>query len=329
MVAKSSSSHKVQRKKLYCILFGVIMVNNVSRITKNFEKESEEIFYHTYDTISVLLDYIKMEIDSRGLEDMGFLAFGDEIVIAQMSKLSDLKVYPESKINVEENQKLIDEFKPVLDEQITKLDNFNVDEADQLATFKSYLYENMQDALESCILELGKIRAGLNAIDARSNLNLFRQSFILTVALFDALFSDVLKLIVLKNFFGFINVNEKNVKNKMESLYGYSSFESFQEAMANNIIDNSQIRLLIMMLYKFNHNYFIVGGKDIYLDIIEILARRNVHLHRKGFADKGYFEQATCETYSFSSGDYLPISHTYYNHAYETLNAFMSNLDND
>jgi len=304
-------------------------MSTVSSSGANFENDSEEIFYHTYDTISVLLSNIEMEINSDGLEDMGFLAFGDELFIKQMSKLVDLKVYPENEINVKENQKLIDEFKPVLDEQVTKLDNFDIDNIDQYTTFKSGLFDNMQDALESCILELGKIRAGINAIDALSNLNLFRQSFILTVALFDALFSDALKLIILRNFMDFISANKKHVQNKVEDLFGYSTFELFQEAMTNNIINNSQIRLLIKMLYNFNKNYFVVDSNDIFSDVTEILARRNVHLHRKGIADEGYFEQAACATYSFSNGDYLPIDHTYYNHVYETLNAFMSNLYND
>ena len=301
-------------------------MNNVSGDITNFEKESEEILNHTYDTISILLSNIEMEINSGGLEDMGFLSFGDETFITQMAELEYLEVYPEGEIDVEKNQKLIDEFRPHLEEQIAKL--YNIDEADQHITFNSELFDNIQDALGSCILELSKIQAGINAIDARSKLNLFRQSFILTVALFDALFSDTLEQIISRNFMEFINANKKYVQNKIGGLFGYSTFELFRETTTSDIIDNSPIRLLIKMLYNFKKNYFVVDGNDIFSDITEILARRNIHLHRKGIADKGYFEQTTCGTYSVNDGDYLQINHTYYIRAYEILNAFMNNLIN-
>jgi len=294
----------------------------------NFEKDAEEIYYHTYDTIYALLTNAKSEVEEYNLLDLGFAVYGDKRFVKQAAAIQALKVYPANRRAVTRNQKIVDKFKPILDNQINKLKNFDISKID-LNQVHQYGIRDMQDAedmREHFRLMLGTIKSAISAIDERSSLSLFKQSFIITVALFEALFSDKLKQIVSEKFFEFINANEKNVKNKIEGIFGYNSFESFQEVMIANLIDNSQIRSLVKMLYEFNSAYYIINGTDICSGVTEILARRNVHLHRKGIVDQGYFDQAECNINNIEIGDYLPIGHDYYNHAYNTLVAFMRNL---
>ena len=61
---------------------------------------------------------------------------------------------------------------------------------------------------------------------------------------------------------------------------------------------------------------------------MEIIQRRNLHVHRKGIVDGKYFTKGNGSQLGIQIGDYAVIDDTYFNMAVNLLEKFVENFPN-
>lgn len=209
--------------------------------------------------------------------------------------------------------------------------------------YRDYSVEDYEKLLEYCRIdcfnahidderrhehELTEYMTLCNVMDFKNPLNIYRQSFILLMTAFDAAVFDVAELIITKHFFDFCNKNDEILSEKYElkEIIKGGSFTKFQAGVIENILKSNYVSGLLKMLYKYRSDYFVIENKDIYKDICEIIARRNLHVHKRGIVDQGYFGQSQGNKYKLRCGDVAYIRSGYYMEMSTILTSFIENI---
>lgn len=202
---------------------------------------------------------------------------------------------------------------------------FTVDDYEKLLQYARIFHYN--DHIEDVRYHeryLSEMLNGYHIMDYKHSLNIFRQAFILLLTAFDAAIFDIIEVIIRENFFDFIKANDDiNESYKLKDIVQSGSFDMFQENIVAKILRNNYASGLLRMLRKFNKDYFVVNGEDLYKDICEIIARRNLHIHKKGIVDQGYCEQSQGNSYNLICGDVAYIKGSYYLNTMSTLLEFV------
>lgn len=159
-------------------------------------------------------------------------------------------------------------------------------------------------------------------MNAKSQTNIFRQGFVLLMTAFDATIADITRMILKEDFFDFLNKTDCKAKSKnykLSDIIAENNFDEFKEKVIDEIMRENYVAGLLKLLYQYNKTYFEVDGEDKYTVLCEIVARRNVHVHKRGIVDEKYFSDSQGNIYNFSTGDYANISSNYFHNAYKLL----------
>ncbi len=145
---------------------------------------------------------------------------------------------------------------------------------------------------------------------------------------FDAAVFDIAELIITCHFFDFCNKNEEILSDKYElkEIIKAGSFSSFQSEVIEKILKNNYVSGLLKLLYKYRRDYFVIEDRDVYKDLCEIIARRNLHIHKRGIIDQGYFSQSQGNKYNLKCGDVAYIKSEYYLEISVMLVSFIKNI---
>lgn len=71
-----------------------------------------------------------------------------------------------------------------------------------------------------------------------------------------------------------------------------------------------------------------VEGNNIFPTVLEMVQRRNLHIHKSGIVDEKYFTKGNGGSLGLSIGDYTIIDKTYYVQASKNLAQLIVNIDN-
>jgi hypothetical protein len=138
---------------------------------------------------------------------------------------------------------------------------------------------------------------------------------------FDAYIKEYGKEVFLNNFDKFIKeINKEEQKIKYSEIIKYNTIEDFKRAKVEEHIED--IALTKMVKSIDNINSFIVSINS-YNGLLEMISRRNIHIHRGGICDKKYFETAEGNIYNIGLNEYISIDKNYYN---ECIITFMKIL---
>ncbi len=189
-----------------------------------------------------------------------------------------------------------------------------------------YYNEHIEDLITHEI-HLNELLNSYHVMDYKHPINIYRQSFILLLTTLDAAVFDAVEIIIKADFFVFIKASDDmNESFKLKDIVQTGSFDTFQENIIKNILKQNYATGLLKMLYKYNKNYFVVNGTDQYRNICEIIARRNLHIHKRGIVDQGYFEQSQGNPFGLSCGDIAYIKGSYYLYTTELLLSLLTNF---
>ncbi len=185
--------------------------------------------------------------------------------------------------------------------------------------------KNME--LEDDAYAIDKLLATLNMVDITQNTNIYRQSFISIFSIFDAYVFDHLK----KYYFSHIDkleeffVGSGNDKAKItfETAIKYSDMDALKTAYVEQKFDGKYIRQILIQLHDKHKNVF--DGIE-YKEIMEMVNRRNIHIHNQGIADPRYVEEYNY--FGLNIGEYAPISKQYFMNAEGVLKQFILNIGN-
>lgn len=180
----------------------------------------------------------------------------------------------------------------------------------------------------------------IRIFDINESTNIYRQSFILLVASFEAYFFDIFITSFASHFDLFLKLLHSEIKKSeikqlklfdIDDIARYDDIVKVRENIVRLYAKNKYLRELLYALESYDKDIFNVDGKSQYISIIEIIKRRNVHLHNKGVIDKDYLEfrdgKATFNPYRFHEDTYAVIDSSYFNQTFELLFKFIDNLN--
>lgn len=188
------------------------------------------------------------------------------------------------------------------------------------------LFNDEINECESELYEYQELQTLYSIFDDYAPINIYRQSFILLLTTFDAVVFDLVKKIFTSNFFEvapFINYDKKF---SMADISKYENFEEFSSQTIETIISGKYIADLLEILYKYKKDIFGVNGRDCYLEILEIVQRRNLHVHKKGIVDEKYYSKGNGSELGIQKGDYAVINDQYFNKTVDLLSHFIQNF---
>ena len=207
---------------------------------------------------------------------------------------------------------------------------FEVEDYEKLLEYcKAYHFNEHIDDMRRFENELSEYLTLFNVMYYKSPLNIYRQSFILLMTAFDAAIFDITEIVLNNHFFEFCNANENLLKDsyKLKEIARFGSFENFKADIISKILKDNYASGLLKMLHIYNPDYFIDdNGVEYYNSICEIIARRNLHIHKRGIVDEEYFIQAQGNEYNFAIGDIAYIRSEYYLNATAYLECLICKL---
>jgi len=183
------------------------------------------------------------------------------------------------------------------------------------------------DEINYSLQKLEDFRIHFKLYDNKNPVNIYRQSFIALMASFDATVFDIVQEIFTDDFFACMPILNGKGKIEISSLPEYGDFKTMKKRETENCLNKKYVGEILGVLHTYKSTFFISDGEDQLDDILEMVSRRNIHIHSQGIVDQKYFERGNgASKYAFKVGQYAAIDSNYYFHVSESLVKFINNL---
>lgn len=204
--------------------------------------------------------------------------------------LNNYVFYANTQAEKENNWRIIDTLKKVIDSKISEIRDklIEMEEIELTQPSEAIIQNDLEDDLE----KLEGLRTLYSIFEEKNPINIYRQAFILLMTAFDATIVDL-----------YNETKTKEVSNGNK--------------YAVNIVEK---------LYKDKSHIFIINEQDVYDNVLEMIQRRNLHVHRKGIVDDKYFIKGNGKQLGLHIGDYATIDYEYFLTSYEILREFVANF---
>lgn len=123
-----------------------------------------------------------------------------------------------------------------------------------------------------------------------AEVNVLRQGFLLLMTAFDAAVFDLVRIAFRKNFFQLIGIFGKQEKVSLEGIGEAGSFEALRDQIIEDQLKKRYIKDLLGLLQSLKVALVDEKKGDQLVQIIEMVLRRNVHVHNRGEIDERYLE---------------------------------------
>jgi hypothetical protein len=145
----------------------------------------------------------------------------------------------------------------------------------------------LQEALDQ-IDELG---ITLRMSSPKAEINVLRQAFILLMTVFDATIFDIARIALRKDFFRLISIFGKQDKISYKDLSKYGSFEGFRDEIIEDQLRGKYLKDILFIFEHLGVQCVDVNTGDRFIQLIEMVLRRNIHIHNRGRVDEKYLER--------------------------------------
>ena len=187
---------------------------------------------------------------------------------------------------------------------------------------------NNNSKLEEQEDAIARLLATVDMVDITRNTNIYRQSFISIFSIFDAYVFDCLKKYFvlhageLENFFTG-SENEK-IKLTYEKAIAFADMEALKNDYVEQKFDGKYIKQILVQIKNKYPN--VLEGIE-YKNIMEMVNRRNIHIHNQGVADARYIENFNI--LGLEINDYAQISKQYFLNAVAILKKIIQNIESE
>lgn len=178
-----------------------------------------------------------------------------------------------------------------------------------------------------CYNWLQDFRVHFKLYDVNNPINIYRQSFIVLLTAFDAVMFDIARELFQRDFFDCMYILSEKGKIEFSKLKDYGDFSTLKAQEVENCLKNRYIAELLGTIHSYKNSSFVINEQDRFDDILEIISRRNTHVHHNGIIDQKYFEKGNGKTkYGLSLGQYAKIDYGYYMYVSDTLSKFVNQI---
>lgn len=251
-------------------------------------------------------------IDGRTELGELILAF-KEILKSGQKNVTDLKTEYLEKLKPQEENFTLHLFNISTITDIETAIDYSIESAQYLNLTEEY------HNLDYLVNRLKYIDVMLKMSNEKENLSFIRQGFILLMTVFDATVFDLMKILLNDHFFKLIGLFSKE-KISFESFKDYNDFEEFKSTLIDMSLNKKYLKEIMFILKSLEIELTL--KKDDFPKLIELVMRRNIHVHNLGIIDERYLAKNTKDSiqfniYDLKIGDYATIDLEYWDHAKE------------
>jgi hypothetical protein len=124
-----------------------------------------------------------------------------------------------------------------------------------------------------------------------TEINILRQGFLTLTTIFDATMFDLVRAALHRDFFSQIALfASKQDKVSVEKLNKYSNFDEFRESVIEEQLKGMYLREVLFILSKNGVRLTDPSKGDEFIHLLEVVMRRNIHIHNRGIVDGKYME---------------------------------------
>jgi len=160
-----------------------------------------------------------------------------------------------------------------------------------------------------------------------AEIDVLRQGFILLMTAFDAAVTDLARVKFRERFFEFVRACGRSEKVTLEEIGEAGSFEVFRDRVIDEQVRRRYVKDLIGLLHSLGVASDV--SQDDHVRLIELVLRRNLHVHNRGVVDDRYLEvdpssgNPKYNLYNLKKGDAAVIDDAYFNDALERSARFV------
>ncbi len=166
-----------------------------------------------------------------------------------------------------------------------------------------------------------------------AEVNILRQGFILLLTAFDAAVFDLVRIALTQDFFRLISAFGKQEKVPIETIARCGSFDVLRASIIEEQLKARYLKDLLFLLHNLGVKCVNEANGERFAELIELVMRRNVHVHNRGIVDERYVErdqqgQPRYNIYNLSIGSIAEIDHQYLDRANKLCRHCVDNISN-
>ncbi len=146
-------------------------------------------------------------------------------------------------------------------------------------------------SLLSAKAECDEIQLLARTLQPDAEINVLRQGFILLMTAFDAAIFDLVRVKLRNDFFKLIGMFGKQEKVSLSEIGEAGSFDALREGIVEDQMKKRYIKDLLIVLDSHGVKCSDEPAGDSLGNLIELVLRRNVHVHNRGVVDERYLER--------------------------------------
>ncbi len=123
-----------------------------------------------------------------------------------------------------------------------------------------------------------------------AEVNVLRQGFLLLMTAFDAAVFDLVRIAFRKEFFQLIGTFGKQEKVSLEDIGEAGSFEVLRDQMIEDQLKRRYVKDMLGLHQALGVSLVDEKKGDRHVQLVELVLRRNVHVHNRGEVDERYLE---------------------------------------
>lgn len=153
-----------------------------------------------------------------------------------------------------------------------------------------------------------------------TEINVLRQAFITLTTIFDATVFDLMRVALKRDFFNLISLFGKQDKISLDKISKYSSFDAFRDEIIEEQLKSKYLKEILFILQSNRVTLTDTAHGDEFIHLLEMVLRRNIHIHNRGIVDSKYLETNESgvpryNVYNLSAGSVAHIDSAYWERA--------------
>lgn len=123
-----------------------------------------------------------------------------------------------------------------------------------------------------------------------AEINFLRQGFVLLMTAFDAAVFDLTRIGFRRKFFELVGVFGQQDRVTLEEIGEAGSFEAFRDQVIEEQLKKRYVKDLLGLLQTIGVELVDENRGDRPVQLVELVLRRNLHVHSRGVVDPRYLE---------------------------------------
>jgi hypothetical protein len=156
---------------------------------------------------------------------------------------------------------------------------------------------------------------------SEAEINILRQGFITLTTIFDATIFDLIREALKRDFFNLIALFGKQEKvSLVDKISKHSSFDEFRDATTEEQLKSKYLKEILSILNGNKVALTDTTQGDEFIHLLEMVLRRNIHIHNRGIVDSKYLEMnesgvPRSNVYNLAAGSVAHIDPAYWERA--------------